>query len=49
LAIVPTREIAVQAAKLANEIASVACPDMKTQTFIGGLPIPQDEVQIYLG
>ena len=46
LVIAPTREIAVQGSRLALDIAGPGMSDLKVQTFIGGIPVAQDEIKL---
>jgi superfamily II DNA/RNA helicase len=41
--IAPTREIAVQAARVALDVAGSCMPELKVHTFIGGIAVAEDQ------
>ena len=46
IVLAPTREIAVQGARVALDIAGACMPELKVHTFIGGLAIADDQVKL---
>ena len=46
LVLAPTREIAVQGARVALDVAGACMPELKVHTFIGGLAIADDQVKL---
>jgi ATP-dependent RNA helicase DDX20 len=44
--VAPTREIAVQGCRVALDVGGFSMPDLKVQTFIGGISVAQDQMKL---